>query len=340
MKIQIKKYGYLQGKNLCEFTLTNDQGMQVKLLNYGATAEDVLVPLKNGEERHVILALNKPEDYDKERNFLGGTVGRIAGRVYRGQWQNGPHILQLPQNDGENHIHGGFGTDQRVWDFRPEKGTDYVSVHFSLLDYDGHNGFPGNLQLETTYTLTNDNELSCQMTAYSDKLTIFNPTNHTYFCLDGLGSQVDQTLLKLDADYYLPVKGDGVPTGEMKSVEGTVFDFRENRPVGQAILSDDEQIQARNGLDHPFVLNGSKPAAVLTASDGLVKMALTTDAPALVLYTANHFGKGRSEINTLPHFGGITLEAQAAPLPGSDLGAITVMPGKTWERHIAWKYEF
>ena len=85
MKIQIKKYGYLQGKNLCEFTLTNDQGMQVKLLNYGATAEDVLVPLKNGEERHVILALNKPEDYDKERNFLGGTVGRIAGRVYRGQ---------------------------------------------------------------------------------------------------------------------------------------------------------------------------------------------------------------------------------------------------------------
>ncbi|XOQ56453.1 MAG: hypothetical protein ACFWTT_02295 [Lactobacillus delbrueckii] len=121
MRLTFKKYGRLQGRDLCEFALENDHGMSVKLLNYGATLEDVTVPV-DGAKRHIILSLKQAEDYSKERNFLGGTVGRIAGRVWRGQWKNGDHILQLPINDGKNHIPGGFGTDQQVWSFRTERG--------------------------------------------------------------------------------------------------------------------------------------------------------------------------------------------------------------------------
>lgn len=204
MKLTCKKYGRLQGRDLCEFILENDHGLAVKVLNYGATLEDVAVPV-DGTMRHVILSLKAAADYSKERNFLGGTVGRIAGRVWRGQWKSGDRILQLPINDGENHIHGGFGIDQEVWSFRPEQGEDFVAVHFGHLDLDGHNGFPGNLQLEATYALNNSGELTYDLTAYSDKLTVFNPTNHVYFCLDG--------------------------------------------------------------LDHPFILNGRKTAAEISASD-------------------------------------------------------------------------
>lgn len=339
MKLTFKKYGQLQGRDLCEFVLENDHGMSVKLLNYGATLEDVAVPV-DGAKRHVILSLKQAEDYSKERNFLGGTVGRIAGRVWRGQWKNGDHILQLPINDGKNHIHGGFGTDQQVWSFRPEQRGDFVSVHFSLLDPDGHNGFPGNLQLEATYTLNNSGELLYDLTAYSDKLTIFNPTNHTYFCLDGLGTKIDQTKLFLDADYYLPVKEGGLPVGGMEPVEGTAFDFRKGKSLEEALKSGDAQVVLRKGLDHPFILNGRKTAAEVVASDGKVSMKMSTNAPAIVVYTASSFGKGEKLVKDLPQYGGLTLEAQNAPAPGNDLREITLEPGKSWQRQVSWKFEY
>ena len=254
--------------------------------------------------------------------------------------ENGEHILQLPINDGENHIHGGFGTDQQVWSFRPEQGEDFVAVHFGLLDPDGHNGFPGNLQLEATYALKNSGELTYDLTAYSDKLTIFNPTNHTYFCLDGLGTKIDQTKLRLDADYYIPVKEDGLPIDGMVSVKGTAFDFTKGKTMGEALKSGDAQIALRQGLDHPFILNGQKNAAEIVASDGKVSMKMSTDAPAVVIYTANSFGQGEKLVKDLPKYGGLTLEAQNAPAPGNDLREITLEPGKIWRRHVSWKFDY
>lgn len=278
--------------------MENDHGLAVKVLNYGATLEDVAVPV-DGTTRHVILSLKTAADYSKERNFLGGTVGRIAGRVWHGQWKNGDRILQLPVNDGENHIHGGFGTDQEVWSFRPEQGEDFVAVHFGLLDPDGHNGFPGNLQLEATYSLKNSGELTYDLTAYSDKLTVFNPTNHTYFCLDGLGTKIDQTKLRLAADYYLPVKEDGLPVAGMVPVQGTAFDFTQEKAIGEALRSGDAQIALREGLDHPFILNGRKTAAEISASDGKASMqerASDRDLHGKQLWQGQAAGQGSAAV--------------------------------------------
>ena len=203
MKTNFVKYERKDNKDLCEITLENDAGMAVKVLNYGATLEKVLL---NGE--NMILSLNSPEDYSKERNFLGGTVGRIAGRVRAGQWKHGNEIHQLPLNDGDNHIHGGIGTDMHVWDFRPSCDSEHARVDLTLFDPDGNNDYPGNLKLHARYELDDENNLHYLLEAVSDKLTIFNPVNHTYF---NLGERAEDLNLQMNADYYLPVDEAGLP---------------------------------------------------------------------------------------------------------------------------------
>ena len=171
-------------------------------INYGATLEKVLLDGEN-----MILSLNSPEDYSKERNFLGGTVGRIAGRVRAGQWKHGNEIHQLPLNDGDNHIHGGIGTDMHVWDFRPSCDSEHARVDLTLFDPDGNNDYPGNLKLHARYELDNENNLHYLLEAVSDKLTIFNLVNHTYF---NLGERAEDLNLQMNADYYLPVDEAGI----------------------------------------------------------------------------------------------------------------------------------
>lgn len=327
MKTSFVKYGVKDGQDLCEISLENDHGMQVKLLNYGATLEKVLLNSEN-----MILSLNSPEDYSKERNFLGGTVGRICGRVHLGQWKHGNHIFQLPKNDGENHIHGGIGTDMKVWNFKLKNSNQESQADLFLFDSDGDNGYPGNMKLHVTYKLDNENNVSYKLEAVSDQLTIFNPANHTYF---NLGERATDLQLQLAADYYLPVGKDGLPNQGMQSVENTVFDFRKGKRIAETLNSDNSQIKLRNGLDHPFILNGMQPAAVLTSDKH--KMVMTTNAPAIVTYTANHFNH-TGIANNIGQYDGITLEAQCLPAEGINLGEITLLPYEKFERKINWNF--
>ena len=192
MKTSFEKYGRKDSQDLCEISLENDYGMQVNILNYGATLEKVLLNQEN-----MILTLNSPEDYSKERNFLGGTVGRICGRVRLGQWRRGRQIQQLPQNDGKNHIHGGLGTDMKIWSFKLKNSDQEAQADFFLFDADGENGYSGNMKLHARYKLDNENNLTYILTAVSDQLTIFNPANHTYF---NLGEKADDLERQLAAD--------------------------------------------------------------------------------------------------------------------------------------------
>lgn len=329
MKIGFRKYGRKDGHDLCEITLVNDQGMIVKVLNYGATLEKVIMP----DGQNMIMSLKTPQDYSKERNFLGGTVGRICGRVRLGQWHHGFHIWQLPQNDGQNHIHGGVGTDMQVWSFKPYADEDKARVDLTLFDPDGHNGYPGNLKLHASYELDNQNKLYYELRAVSDQLTIFNPANHTYFTL---GSRAQDLSMRISADYYLPVGADGLPNKGMASVAQTAFDFRHLKPINDALTSDDEQIKLRNGLDHPFILNGERPNAVLKSDQH--RMVMTTNAPAIVTYTGNHFNHSGIADN-IGQYDGITLEAQCPPAEGTDLGQITLMPNEEFKRTICWSFE-
>ena len=319
MKTNFVKYERKDNKDLCEITLENDAGMAVKVLNYGATLEKVLLDGEN-----MILSLNSPEDYSKERNFLGGTVGRIAGRVRAGQWKHGNEIHQLPLNDGDNHIHGGIGTDMHVWDFRPSCDSEHARVDLTLFDPDGNNDYPGNLKLHARYELDNENNLHYLLEAVSDKLTIFNLVNHTYF---NLGER---------ADYYLPVDEAGLPDRGMAEVAGTAFDFRKTKRIGDALNSDDSQIKLRNGLDHPFILNGNNPAALLSSNKH--RLIVKTNAPALVLYAGNHFNH-TGIVNNIGQYDGITFEAQCPPAEGNDLGQITLLPFEKFKRTVDWKFE-
>src|SRR5699024_1815377 len=231
-------------------------------------------------DKNMILSLNSPADYSQERNYLGGTVGRIAGRVRKGQWRHGLEIHQLPINEGENHIHGGIGTDTEVWDFEPSCDE---------------NSARGDLKIHVKYELDNDDTLHYSINAVSDQLTIFNPVNHVYFTL-GEKDNIKDLKLKMNADYYLPVDHSGMPDRGMEEVAGTAFDFRKTKRVGDALEADDPQIKDRGGMDHPFILNGNQPGAVLSSADH--KVIVNTDAPSLIIYTGNgfdHTGKYTSD---------------------------------------------
>ncbi|KRM12283.1 aldose epimerase family protein [Paucilactobacillus suebicus] len=338
MNIQVNKYAYKDEHDYCEIELSNDNGMKVDLLNYGATLEKVLVPTSNGL-RNVIMSLDQPADYSKERNFLGGTIGRIVGRVRDGLWQSGPKIVHLPQNDGKNHIHGGTGLDTEVYSFKTVIRNDSVQAIFSLFDADQSNAYPGNLLMTVKYTLDNDNRILYEINAIADDVTIFNPTNHVYFRLDGQNRSVADTKLKLDSDYYLPLDKESLPFTGRYSVNETPFDFRQAKKIGAALRSTDPQILAEKGLNHPFMLNGNEMAAQLTASDNLVTMKMATKSPCIVVYTGNHFNNTGITSN-IGQYDGVTLEAQFPPVTGHDLSAITLLPNEKFNTWTSWQFVF
>lgn len=341
MKTLVRKYGTMGSKDLCEITLINDNDVHATILNYGATLERFEIPVPTGRE-NIIMSLETPEDYAKERNFLGGTVGRVAGRIRDGKWRHGNEITQFPLNDGDNSLHGGgnVGLDNRPWDFETKCNDKQASVQFTLFDPDGANNYPGNMKIITTYSLDNDNNLHYNITAYTDKTTLFNPTNHTYFRLDGPHNNVEDLNLQINADYYVPVDDTTMPVDGIRKVDNSIFDFRKPKRLGDVITSKDEhQIKVRNGLDHPFILNGKSPAAVLSSNKSKRKLTMTTDAPSVVVFSANTFNHQGATRNLGEH-DGVTLEAQVAPENGYDLDAFILMPGEKFSRNVNWHIDY
>lgn len=336
MDVSVEQYGQYQGQNLYELTLTNDQGMVVKLLNYGATLEKVLLPEADGLH-NMVLSLPTREDYSKERNFLGGTVGRIVGRIRGHVWQHGDVKVDLPMNEGKNHIHGGDdGLDRQVYNFRTEQTATTASASFTFVDPAGHNGYPGNLKLQVTYTLTNANALQYRVDALSDEETLFNPTNHTYFALDQPAT-IDETVLTIPADAYKPLDAEHLPDQGWRPVAGTVLDFRNGQKLGDVIHTRADQITSERGINHPFLLkNGKALAAKLQTKNHT--MTLVTTAPSVVVYTANHFD-GTGVAHNIKQFDGVALECQYPPVSGSDLSAITLLPGEPFTLANTWTFE-
>ena len=336
MDVSVEQYGQYQGQNLYELTLTNDQGMVVRLLNYGATLEKVLLPEADGLH-NMVLSLPTREDYSKERNFLGGTVGRIVGRIRGHVWQHGDVKVDLPMNEGKNHIHGGDdGLDRQVYNFRTEQTATTASASFTFVDPAGHNGYPGNLKLQVTYTLTNANALQYRVDALSDEETLFNPTNHTYFALDQPAT-IDETVLTIPADAYKPLDAEHLPDQGWQPVAGTVFDFRNGQKLGDVIHTRADQITSERGINHPFLLkNGKALAAKLQTKNHT--MTLVTTAPSVVVYTANHFD-GTGVAHNIKQFDGVALECQYPPVSGSNLSAITLLPGEPFTLANTWTYE-
>lgn len=289
------------GSQAFHYTIENKNGMRICISNFGALLLQVIVKDKNGEEKDVVLGYETFREYQKNTNtYFGSTVGRVANRTEGAAFCLNGKIHHMPANEGENNLHSGpDGYQIRLWNTERQEEN---SITFVLESPDGDQGFPGNLRLEVTYSLSDENELTIRYEAVADADTPFNVTNHSYFNLGGQdGGDILSHQMLLLSKFYTPVKDSAsIPTGEILCVEGTPMDFREAKEIGRDIEKDFEQLQFTKGYDHNFVLDKArgemgKFAEVFCPKTG-IKMTAYTDLPGVQFYSGNFLegerGKG------------------------------------------------
>jgi aldose 1-epimerase len=333
------------GTEVVLYTLTNANGMQAKVMTYGALLTELHVPDKDGKLGDVVLGFDDLDGYLKGHPYFGATVGRMANRIAGGKFTLKGKEYKLAVNNGPNALHGGLkGFDKVVWKAEPVEATDGVAVKFSSVSPDGEEGYPGNLTTTVTYTLTNKNELRLDYTATTDKATPVNLSNHSYFNLAGPASgDILGHVMLLEADKYTPVDDTLIPTGEIKPVKGTSLDFTRPTPIGKRI---DQLKMEPKGYDHNFVLRGggnklARAARVREPHTGRVMEMYTTE-PGVQFYTGNFLDgslKGKGGVVYKKHQG-FCLEAQHFPdsVHHSHFPSVILEPGKTYRQTTMYKF--
>ena len=277
-----------KGEEARLFTIQNGKGMEIKVSDYGAALVQVRVPDKEGRLLDVVLGYDEVQGYEAGNAFFGATIGRVANRIGNGEFQLGGRTYELTRNDGQNTLHGGRDFyNKRIWK-TGKTGEDHVE--FLLDSPSGDQGFPGNVMISVTYTLTKDNEIKIQYRAVPDADTLINLTNHSYFNLSGhaSGTVLAQEVM-LYADAYARADSQSIPTGEIVPVSGTPMDFRQLKPIGAEIDEAYEALEFGKGYDHNWVLNkkGYRKAAFMRSKESGIAMEVYTDLPGLQFYTAN-----------------------------------------------------
>ena len=326
------------GEPVTLHTLTNKNGMSVSIMDYGATVVRIIVPDRNGKMADVVLGFDKLSPYFHQTAYFGAVVGRYGNRIARGKFELNHIKYQLPINNGPNSLHGGIvGFDKHVWK-EEQVDSDSPAVRFSLLSPDGDQGYPGNLFVSVTYTLNDDNQLRIAYSATTDKPTILNLTNHTYYNLAGAGEgTILNHIITLHADKYTPVDATLIPTGKEADVAGTPFDLTE--PT--AIVAHLKETGGKPvGYDHNYILkkgffsDWAVAAEVEDPASGRT-LKVSTDQPGVQFYTGNFLdgtlkGKGG---HAYPQYGGFCLETQHFPdSPNQpDFPSTVLQPGDTYE---------
>jgi len=275
------------------YTLTNTGGMEVAITNYGGVVVSIKAPDRSGKFADVVLGFDTFDAYLNNTPFFGALVGRYGNRIAKARFTLDGHEYHLAANDNGNTLHGGLkGFDKRLWNAKDVSTKEVPALELTYLSKDGEEGFPGNLSVTVTYSLTPKNELKIDYAATTDKDTVLNLTNHSYFNLAGQGEgDILSHLMMINGDRFTPVDATLIPTGELKSVAGTPLDFRKPTAIGARIDADDQQIKFGRGYDHNFVLNRKGGELILAArvtepSSGRVLEVLTTQ-PGLQFYTGN-----------------------------------------------------
>ena len=291
-----KPFGKMpDGKKVFLYTLKNKSGMQVTITNYGGTVTSLRVPDRNGKYADVVFGFDSLAGYTSKENdgYFGALIGRYGNRIAHGTFSLDGKKYHIPLNDGPNMLHGGkVGFNQRVWDASDVSTPDMPALELHYLSPDGEQGFPGNLSVTVRYSLDSKNGLHIDYSATTDKDTVLNLTNHSYFNLKGAGSATVLThKLTLAASHFTPVNSTLIPTGAIKSVAGTPFDFRRATPVGARINHKDEQLKLGKGYDHNFVLDApgdlnKRAARVEEPTSGRVLDVYTTQ-PGIQFYSGN-----------------------------------------------------
>jgi aldose 1-epimerase len=284
------------GDQIDLYSLTNKKGMEVSVTNFGATVVTLRVPDRSGKAADVVLGFDNLEGYENGKSYFGATVGRYANRIGGGQFSIGGKTYTLPKNNGNNSLHGGIvGFNKKVWKAREIASKDGESLELSYLSVDGEEGFPGNLSVKVVFTVPAErNELKIDYSASTDKDTVLNLSNHSYFNLAGEGNgDILDHVLTLHAKQFTPVDGTLIPTGELRDVAGTPMDFTSANVIGKRIDSDYEQLVFGKGYDHNWVLarsdGGNHAALAAEAYDpksGRRLEVLTTE-PGVQFYSGN-----------------------------------------------------
>ncbi|WP_040490653.1 aldose epimerase family protein [Indibacter alkaliphilus] len=332
----------LGDKNAKVFHLDNGNGMEVEISSFGGIISKLIVPDKEGNSENIVLGYENIADYDNNDYYFGAAIGRFGNRIAKGQFELDGQTYQLATNDGNNHLHGGLlGFNRVIWDSEFQEREKSMKVIMSYTSPDGEEGYPGNLKTTLTFELTADNKLLLEFESETDQATIVNLTHHGYFNLSGMKEDILGHQLTLNASKYTPVDDELIPTGELKAVEGTAFDFTSSHKVGERIA------EVPGGYDHNFVVKESH-------SDELVKMAelyheasgrlmeLYADSPAVQFYSGNFLdGKVTVDNVTYNQYMGLCLEPQTFPNAPNEPSFPTARlnPGEKYTHKIAYHFK-
>ncbi|ATD59140.1 galactose-1-epimerase [Janthinobacterium svalbardensis] len=334
------------GQPVTVYTLTNRQGMQVKVLDFGAIISAIQVPDRVGTFADVVLGFERIEPYLANSAFLGAVIGRYGNRIAQGRFSLDGKDYQLAVNNAPNHLHGGNqGFHQVMWQAEAFTKADAVGITFTRSSPDGEDGYPGKLDVTLTYELDDDNALSLHYHAVTDQATPINLTNHSYFNLAGQGSILGHEVT-INADRYLPVDAGSIPTGELADVTGTPFDLRQSTAIGDSIDVPHEQLRIGRGYDHNFVLNQQPEqrlklaASVREPVSGRV-MQVTTQEPGVQFYSGNFLdGSQHGKLRAHSYRGALCLETQHFPdSPNQSHFPNTILrPGQVYQTETVYRF--
>ena len=348
--IQSVPFGTSDGKPVTLYTFKNKSGMEVRIMNYGGIITHLFVPDRQGKIEDIVLGFDNLDDYlTKSPPYFGAIVGRYGNRIADGKFTLNGVEYNLARNNGPNHLHGGIkGFDKVVWDAETFENAAAVGLKLTYLSKDMEEGYPGNLSVEVTYTINSTNEIQIDYKATTDKPTVVNLTQHSYFNLTGNAKRdvLDHQVL-IKSEYLIPVDAGLIPTGELMPVVGTPFDFNSITAVGTRIDHDNEQIKLGGGYDHCWVLNKTSEKAlewVVKAIDqesGRV-MELATSDPGVQFYTGNFLDgtlTGKGGVTYQQRFG-LCFEPEHYPdSPNQkNFPSVVLNPGETYNTTTIWKF--
>ena len=347
MDIRVSPYGETKaGHVVHEYVLTNDNGATVAALDYGGIITRVIVPGRDGVPGDVVLGFDTLAEYETLSPFFGCITGRFANRIDQAAFELDGVRYQLAKNDGPHHLHGGsVGFDKVVWGAEAVETDNAVGVRFHHISPDGDEHYPGTLDVTVTYLLNNANELSLRYEATTDKATVLNLTNHSYFNLAGGGGNADH-VLQLFADFYTPVDETLIPTGEIAPVAGTPLDFSTPTRIGDRINEDHPQLGYGGGYDHNWIVNGDagslRPAARVTEPESGRTLEVATTQPAIQFYAGNMMppaltGKGGNKYTPRS---GLCLETQHYPdSPNKPaFPSVVLRPGERYDETTVFRF--
>jgi len=348
MNITQSPFGTLEDRTpITAFTLSNNNGISVEILNYGGVIRALNMPDREGKIEDIVLGFSNLRSYEKSQFYLGGIIGRYANRIEKGLFYIGQRPYQLTLNNKNNHLHGGsIGLDKVVWKATPFSSSNKVSLHLQHLSPHLHEGYPGNVEIVALYTLTDDNVLEIIFKAKSDRDTILNLTNHASFNLSGnMKSNVLEHKLYINSLKFVHLNKQQIPTGKFCRVTNMPFDFSKTKSIGKDINEEDNQLHIGKGYDHCMVLNDKaflKFGALLKDPISGRKLTIHTTKPGLQFYTGNYLAGivGKHKKVYRKH-DCVCLEAQHYPdSPNhSHFPSTLLKVGETYQSKTLWKFE-